>query len=93
MRKELTKEIRKLSGESEFADRLIEITNQIEVNFQGDEKKRLLDLVHETLQRHLDIRQNTRRAHAALNQLEADHKTLLEFFDKIANTRGSETLH
>lgn len=93
MQKELAKEIIKHAGESEFSNRLIEITKQIEREFQGDEQKHLLELVRETLNRHIEIRDNTRRAHVALKQLEADQQALLQLFSMITSCPETETLH
>lgn len=93
MRKELTLQIRKLSGHSEFANRLVDLATQIEKTFQGDEQVRLLELVRETLDHHIQIRDNTRRARAALKQIEADHQTLLKLFEKITIRPSNETLH
>ena len=93
MRKQLTHQIRESAGESEFANRLIEIATQIEREFHGDEQKRLLALVSETLDRHLKIRENSQRANAALKKLEADQQALLKLFEMIAIRPDSETLH
>ena len=93
VKKQLTDQIKKRVGESEFADRLINIATQIEHDFQGDEQERLLALVSETIDRHLKIRENTQRAHAALKQLEADQNDLLKLFEMITIRPDSETLH
>jgi hypothetical protein len=93
VRKQLAHQIRKSIGESEFANRLIEIAAQIERDFQGDEQTRLLELVRETLDRHLEVRENSKRAHVALKRLESDQKALLKLFNMIAKRPQNETLH
>jgi hypothetical protein len=79
--------------ESEFANRLTKIATQIERDFDGDERSRLLELVHETLERHVEIQENTRRAREALVQLQSDQRTLLQLFEFITAQPERETLH
>ena len=88
MRAELTDRIRKHAGESDFANRLIEIATQIEQDFRGEEQERLLELVRETLDRHVEIRDNTQRARVALQRLQADQQALLQLFDFIVDRPG-----
>ena len=93
MSRELKDQIRSRAEQSEFADRLLEIATQIERNFDGRERKRLLELVQETLERHVTIRENTRRAREALDQLMVDQQTLLQLFEFISASPESETMH
>jgi hypothetical protein len=78
---------------SEFADRMTDIATQIERDFQGEERERLLELFHETLERHVEIEENTRRAREALEQLQVDQRTLLQLFEFITAAPDRETLH
>ena len=93
MSKELKKRIREHTDPSDFADRLLEIATRIERDFDGRERERLLDLVHETLERHVEIRESTRRAREALEKLQSDHKTLLWLFNFITARPERATLH
>jgi hypothetical protein len=93
MGNQLKDQIRKHANGSDFANRLIEIATRIERDFRGQEQERLLELVRETLDRHIEIRENTQRARKALQRLQADQQALLQLFDLIAGRPESETLH
>jgi hypothetical protein len=79
--------------EGTFADRLLEGVATIEREFDGEQRERLLALVDETYERHLQIRQNTARAQIALEQLRADQEQLLGLLKLIVSPPGSEALH
>jgi hypothetical protein len=89
----LKQRIRERADQSDFADRLLEIATRIERDFDGRERERLLDLVHETLERYVEIRENSRRAREALEQLQSDHRTLLRLFDFITARPERSTIH
>jgi uncharacterized protein YbgA (DUF1722 family) len=91
--KEIKNRIRQRADASDFSDRLLEIAGHIERDFDGRERERLLELVRETLNRHVEIRASTRRARAALDKLQSDQQTLLQLFDFITARPESETLH
>jgi hypothetical protein len=93
MSKNLKKRIRERAENSDFSIRLLEIATQIERDFDGSERTRLLDLVQETLDRHVDIRENTRRAREALEQLQSDQRALLRLFDFITARPERATVH
>ncbi len=93
MSRELKDQIRKQADPSGFADRLLAIATQIERDFDGRERGRLLELVHETLERHVAIRENTRLARETLDQLQADQQALLELFEFISARPESEIMH
>ena len=76
-----------------FADRLLEGVATIEREFDGEQRDRLLALVDETFERHLQIRQNTARAQIALEQLRANQERLFELLKLIVTPPGSGTLH
>ena len=76
MSKGLKKRIRERAEKSDFLNRLLEIATQIERDFDGKERDRLLGLVQETLDRHVEIRENTRKAREALEQLQSDQRAL-----------------
>ena len=93
MSEELKKRIREHAEKSDFANGLLEIATRIERDFDGCERDRLLDLVHETLERHVEIQESTRRAREALEKLQSDHKALLWLFDFITARPERATLH
>jgi len=93
MSRELKDQIRRLADPSGFAHRLVAITTQIERDFEGRERRRLLELVHETLERHVEIRENTRLARESLDRLAKAHRELLQLFDFISANSQRETLH
>ena len=76
-----------------FAERLLEGVATIEREFDGEQRDRLLALVDETFERHLQIRQNTARAQIALEQLCANQERLFGLLKLILTPPGSGTLH
>jgi hypothetical protein len=76
-----------------FAERLLEGVTTIEREFEGEQRDRLLALVDETFERHLQIRQNTARAQIALEQLRANQERLFGLLKLILTPPGSGTLH
>ncbi len=76
-----------------FAERLLEGVATIEREFDGEQRDRLLALVDETFERHLQIRQNTARARIALEQLRANQERLFGLLKLILTPPGSGTLH
>ena len=80
MSRELKDQIRRLANPSGFADRLLAIATQIERDFDGRERRRLLELVHETLERHVEIRENTRLARKSLVQLVVLKQQVIKYF-------------
>jgi hypothetical protein len=93
MSKRLKKRIRERAERSDFSNRLLEIATRIERDFEGRERERLLDLVQETLDRHVEIRENTRKAREALEQLQSDQRALLRLFDFITARPERATVH
>jgi uncharacterized protein YbgA (DUF1722 family) len=91
--KEIKNRIRQRADASDFSNRLLEIAGHIERDFDGREREQLLELVRETLNRHVEIRASTRRARAALDKLQSDQQTLLQLFDFITARPESEALH
>jgi len=80
-------------SEGAFAERLLESVATIEREFEGEQRERLLALVDETFERHLQIRRNTARARSALEQLRASHRELFGLLKLIVTPPGSGTLH
>ena len=93
MSNQLKNRIRERSDRAEFANRLIEIADHIERDFDGRERERLLELVRETLERHVEISENTKRAREALHQLHQDQQSLLQLFEFITARPERETIH
>lgn len=76
-----------------FAERLLEGVATIEREFDGEQRERLLALVDETFERHLQIRQNAARARISLERLRADQERLFELLKLIMARPGSSALH
>ena len=93
MSSELKDQIRKRADPSGFADRLLEIATQIERDFEGRERKRLLELVYETLERHVEIREHMRLAGESVARLMGAQQELLQLFDFISANPELETMH
>jgi len=93
MVRNLEERIRARTDRTEFGDRLLEIAKQIESDFEGRERERLLDMVEEALDRHVEIRESSERTQGALEKLRSDQHTLLRLFDFITANPDRETVH
>jgi hypothetical protein len=93
MKRTLEERIRTRGDRTEFGDRLLEIAKQIESDFKGPERERLLDMVEEALDRHVEIREATEKTQGALEKLRSDQHTLLRLFDFITANPDRETIH
>jgi hypothetical protein len=93
MTRDLEERIRARAVRTEFGNRLLEIAKQIESEFKGRERERLLNMVEEALDRHLEIREASNRAHGALEKLRSDQHTLLRLFDFITADPNRATIH
>ncbi len=93
MTRKLEERIRARGDRTEFGDRLLEIAKQIESDFNGPERERLLDMVEEALDRHVEIREATERTRGALEKLRSDQHALLRLFDFITANPDRETIH
>jgi len=93
MMRNLKERIRTRADRSKFGDRLLEISEQIESGFEGSERERLLDMVDEALDRHVEIREASERTRGALEKLRSDQQTLLRLFDFITANPDREILH
>ena len=78
---------------TEFGDRLLEIAKRIESDFKGRERERLLDMVEEALDRHIEIREAAESARGALEKIRSDQHALLRLFDFITANPDRETVH
>ncbi len=93
MTRDLKERIQTRVDRTEFGDRLLEIANQIEDGFKGREREKLLDMVEEALDRHLEIREASETTRLALEKLRSDQHTLLRLFDFITANPDCETVH
>ncbi len=93
MARNLEERIRTRANRTEFGDRLLEIARQVESDFKGRERERLLDMVEEALDRHVEIGEAAERTRGALEKLRSDQHALLRLFDFIAASADRETLH
>jgi hypothetical protein len=76
-----------------FVARLLELTQEIERSFEGDERSRLLHLAEETFERHLEQRDHTRRAQAGLAQIRSDQRRLVRILEGLRTLPEGETIH
>jgi len=93
MTRKLEDELRARADQTDFGKRLLEISKQIESEFEGRERENLLGLVAEALDRHLEIRETAKRTSAALERLRSDQYALLRLFDFITASSDRETIH
>jgi hypothetical protein len=76
-----------------FAERLEELLDQIESEFDGVARSRLLELTEDTLERHLELREHTQRARRNLERLRADRARLIEIVERLTVRPENEPLH
>jgi hypothetical protein len=81
------------SNDAPFVARLLELTQQIERSFDGDERSRLLRLAEETFERHLELRDHTSSARDALAQLRTDQRQLMRILEGLRALPEGETVH
>jgi hypothetical protein len=93
MRRNLEERIRARTDRTEFGDRLLKIAKQIESDFHGRERERLLGMVEEALDRHVEISEASERTRGALEKLRSDQYKLLRLFDFITADPDRETVH
>jgi hypothetical protein len=93
MTRKLEEQLRAREDRSEFGKRLLEISKQVERDFEGQERERLRALVAEALDRHFEIRATAKRTREALDKLRSDQHTLLRLFDFITASPDRETVH
>jgi hypothetical protein len=80
-------------GDPHFVDRLIELTDKIDRSFDGDVRRKLLELAEDTFERHLELREHTQRARRNLEQLRADQKRLIAILERLTLRPENEPLH
>jgi len=76
-----------------FAERLIDLTERIEREFQGEERTRLLALASDAFERHLALRDHTLRVREQLARLKADQQVLRDLFALRAARPAGGVLH
>jgi hypothetical protein len=79
--------------EGAFAERLLTGVATIEREFDGEQRDRLLALVDETFERHLQIRRNTAQAQIALEQLRVNQERLFGLLKLILTPPTGGTFH
>ena len=76
-----------------FAERLLDLTERIERDFEGGERERLLAKAREAFERHVQLRDQTHSVRDTLARLREDQKRLFELFELIAPRSEAELLH
>ena len=84
---------RRRSADAAFVERLLEMTRKIELDFEGDERSRLLRMAEETLERHVELRDHTALARESLDQLRADQNRLVRILEGLRARPEDETIH
>jgi len=80
-------------NDAPFVARLLELTQEIERSFAGDERSRLLRLAEETFERHLELRDHTSSARDALERLRDDQIRLMRILEGLRLSPEGETVH
>jgi hypothetical protein len=75
-----------------FAERLLALMNQIECDFETDERARLLALTQDTFDRHLETRGHILRARSNVAALQVEHQRLLTLLEWLSAARGDGQL-
>ncbi len=81
------------ANDTPFVARLLELTQEIERSFDGDERSRLLRLAEETFERHLKRRDHTRSSRESLERLRADQRRLMRILEGLRARPEGETVH
>lgn len=81
------------TDDSPFVARLLELTQEIERSFDGDECSRLLRLAEETFERHLEQRNHSRSVRDGLAQLRTDQRRLIHILEGLRALPEGETVH
>jgi hypothetical protein len=76
-----------------FAERLLDLTERIERDFEGEERDRLLAKARDAFDRHVQLRDQTNSVRDVLARLRDDQKRLLELFELITPRPEGELLH
>ena len=76
-----------------FAERLLDLTERIERDFEGEERERLLAKARDAFDRHLQLRDQTHSVRDVLARLREDQKRLLELFELITPRPDGEFFH
>ena len=76
-----------------FAERLLDLTERIERDFEGEERERLLAKTRDAFDRHMQLRNQTNNVRDVLARLRDDQKRLLELFELITPRSEGERLH
>jgi hypothetical protein len=79
--------------DSFFAKQLLDLTERIEREFEGNEQERLLALAQDAFDRHLQLRDQTQGVRETLAGLQADQRRLLELFELVEARPDGEPLH
>jgi Mg2+ and Co2+ transporter CorA len=76
-----------------FAERLIDLTERIEREFEGEERERLLAKARDAFDRHVQLRDQTHSVREVLARMREDQKRLLELCELISPRPEGELLH
>lgn len=93
LRRRLSEYGREDLGDTNFAERLVELMDEIERGFDGDVRRKLLELAEDTFERHLELREHTQRARRDLERLQADQRRLVEILEGLTVRPENEPLH
>lgn len=84
---------RENGDQAHFADEILRSIALIEREFTGEQREGLLRLAAETLERHIQIQENSAQVRTALARLEAYAQWMRQLCDFITATPGDEKLH
>lgn len=97
MEQRLIARIRELETSSperaRFAERLLAAIATIDRQYQGEERKRMLETVEKTLDRFVELGQQTSRIQNALRQMRSDFAELRQLVEFLTAPAADRTLH
>lgn len=76
-----------------FAERLLDLVERIERDFEGHERERLLAKARDAFDRHMQLRDQTHSVRDVIARLRDDQMRLLELFELITPRPDGELLH
>jgi len=93
LKRRIRENARRDRSEAFFAERLLDLMEQIEREFDGPERERLIALARDTLDRHVQLRSLTARARESLAALRADQRRLIELLELLAARPAGSLIH
>ena len=77
----------------EFCDQLVQMVSFIEHHFEGSERENLIKLASETLDRHIQLGENTAKLQSALERIRSHQQRLHQLTDFLKADTEPKIIH